>query len=110
MLAADQSNAKFLSRDSVNRGPPPALGRRVCETKCKKGCSLYRKPFIHRVYSAQRASLLRDVMKMMGQGSEIRVPVPGPPEIYMGEKSPVQISLLVFKENHTDQGDPKHFL
>ena len=39
---------------SANRGLPPPLGRGVCKTKSKNGSARGRKPFIHRVYSAQR--------------------------------------------------------
>ena len=38
----------------ANRVSTPTLVRRVCETQSKKGCSRHRKPFMHRVYSAQR--------------------------------------------------------
>ena len=41
---------EFLS----NRGLPLPLGRGVCETKSKNERARDRKPFIHRVYSAQR--------------------------------------------------------
>ena len=36
---------------------PIPLGRRVCETKSKKGCSRHRSSFMHRVYSAWREIL-----------------------------------------------------
>ena len=41
---------------SANKGLPPPLGRGVCETKSKNGRSRPRKPFISRVFSAQRGS------------------------------------------------------
>ena len=39
---------------SANKGLPPPLGRGVCETKSKNGCPRPRKPFISRVFCAQR--------------------------------------------------------
>ena len=38
---------------SANKGLPLPLGRRVCETKSKNGCSRPRKPFVSRVFCAQ---------------------------------------------------------
>ena len=40
--------------NSANKGLSPPLGRRVCETKSKNGRSRPRKPFISRVFCAQR--------------------------------------------------------
>ena len=39
---------------SANKGLPLPLGRGVCETKSKNGRSRPRKPFISRVFCAQR--------------------------------------------------------
>ena len=45
---------KVLLHRSANKGLPLPLGRRVCETKSKNGRSRPRKPFISRVFCAQR--------------------------------------------------------
>ena len=54
-------NVSFLSMTvvcsaSANKGLPLPLGRGVCETKSKNGRSRPRKPFISRVFCAQRGA------------------------------------------------------
>ena len=44
----------FKTRVSANKGLPLPLGRGVCETKSKNGHSRPRKPFVSRVFCAQR--------------------------------------------------------
>ena len=39
---------------AANSSLPLPLGRGVCETKSKIGCSKHRKSLMHRVYSARR--------------------------------------------------------
>ena len=45
---------RLASVSSANKGLPLPLGRGVCETKSKNGRSRPRKPFISRVFCAQR--------------------------------------------------------
>ena len=45
---------RFGLSKSANQGLPLPLGRGVCENKSKKGRARPRKPFISRVFSAQR--------------------------------------------------------
>ena len=55
---------------SANKGLPPALGRGVCETKSKNGRPRPRKPFISRVFCAQRGSetMVSDHARPWGRG------------------------------------------
>ena len=39
-------------------------------------------------------------------GRKIRIPIPGPPFL-IGKKSPLRMILLIFQENHMDQGAQK---
>ena len=49
-------NARRRPLSAAKQGLPPPLGCGVCETKSKNGRSRPRKPFISRVFCAQRAS------------------------------------------------------
>ena len=46
----------YNSKTSAKKGLPLPLGRGVCETKSKNGRARPRKPFISRVFCAQRGS------------------------------------------------------
>ena len=46
--------SKPITNRSAERGLPLPLGRGVCETKSKNGRSRPRKPFVSRVFCAQR--------------------------------------------------------
>ena len=49
-------NKMMKCNPRVRKGLPLPLGRGVCETKSKNGRSTPRKPFISRVFCAQRGS------------------------------------------------------
>ena len=53
-LKAPQGHSNVEIVNSANKGLPLPLGRRVCETKSKNGRSRPRKPFISRVFCAQK--------------------------------------------------------
>ena len=56
LFAHWKSLVSDAQRRSANRGLPLPLGRGVCETKSKNGRARPRKPFISRVFCAQRGS------------------------------------------------------
>ena len=53
-LPSRHPQSTSIGTDSANRGLPLPLGRGVCETKSKKGLARDRRPFMHKVHSAQR--------------------------------------------------------
>ena len=64
-VAADCRDAAGMPHyTSANKGLPLPLGRGVCETKSKNGRSIPRKPFISRVFCAQRG-----IETMVSQGA-----------------------------------------
>ena len=54
LFAPFQEVEIWIKQDSANKGLPLPLGRGVCKTKSKNGCSRPRTPFISRVFCAQR--------------------------------------------------------
>ena len=53
-LYMPQAKAEVVLQFSAKKGLPLPLGRGVCETKSRNGRSRPRKPFISRVFCAQR--------------------------------------------------------
>ena len=61
---------EFLEKEkSASKGLPLPLGRGVCETKSKNGRSRPRKPFVSRVFCAQRGILTPWSQTMVSEGA-----------------------------------------